>query len=262
MGWGEAAVVKCCAEQQPFFKGRPGSGKAVLSLPRELCSKRTSLSCPLFRNEEEAALLKNCDGSRVAFPAPRECCTDSAMSNTISPYLFDSAFLLYPTFSPPPLNRYSRPPPPPLPIAVETTRKGESAFSLPSPPLGLSNTDGGERSAQRGRKARPFTLASSAWLPQHTSFPMAYGTHAVISGKQHMRREAIDMLIPYPRPPFQAVRGGNQHPLALALLYGMKLVGWGVCLSVCVYCMYTWMRWGFPTHKQASSVGREQRAKL
>ena len=64
MGWGEAAVVNCCAEQ-PFFKGRPGLGKAVLSLPRELCSKRTSLSRPLFRNEEEAALLKNCDGSRV-----------------------------------------------------------------------------------------------------------------------------------------------------------------------------------------------------
>ncbi len=64
MGWGEAAVVNCCAEQ-PFFKGRPGLGKAVLSLPREICSKRTSLSRPLFRNEEEAALLKNCDGSRV-----------------------------------------------------------------------------------------------------------------------------------------------------------------------------------------------------
>ncbi len=135
MGWGEAAVVNCCAEQ-PFYKGRPGLGKAVLSLPRELCSKRTSLSRPLSRNEEEAALLKNCDGSRVPFPAPRECCTDSAISNTISPYLFDSAFLLYPTFSPPPLNRYSRPPPPPPPIAVETTRKGESAFSHSLPSLG------------------------------------------------------------------------------------------------------------------------------
>ncbi len=205
MGWGEAAVVNCCAEQ-PFFKGRPGLGKAVLSLPRELCSKRTSLSRPLFRNEEEAALLKNCDGSRVLSQHQESVAQIQQYPTQYPPYLFDSAFLLYPTFSPPPLNRYSRPPPPPPPIAVETTRKGESAFSLPSPPLGLSNTDGGERSAQRGR------LGLSLWLrrlgsPNSRPFPW-HTTHAVvISGKQHMRREAIDMLIPYPRPPFQAVRG-------------------------------------------------------
>ncbi len=173
MGWGEAAVVNCCAEQ-PFFKGRPGLGKAVLSLPRELCSKRTSLSRPLFRNEEEAALLKNCDGSRVLSQHQESVAQIQQYPTQYPPYLFDSAFLLYPTFSPPPLNRYSRPPPPPpSPIAVETTRKGRALSPFLSSPLGLSNTDGGERSAQRGRKARPFTLASSAWLPQLTSFPMA-----------------------------------------------------------------------------------------